>query len=252
MNPQLRNMVVVVAALAVGAGVALRVSTPVPETRTMDELRDAGLADPAGQNLVLVCPERLMAATKKRLKVYQSGVLRPGQSYAHIARVAVCFPDGGAAACMRIDGGFAPTLTEGDLVVPSLRTSMPDSGSADDGGENAVDDSLAFDMSSCHVEHCQLFDAGSPYPFPNAFCGNRNRVAVVPSPCMLPNCWTLSDGGWDDNATVDCLAGGPYVLDDGGSRWRGCNVMPAQYSSGTACLPVECSVVAGDNPIEWL
>lgn len=251
MNPQLRNMVVV-AGLVAMAGIGFTVLTPVPATRTMDELRDAGLADPAGQNVVLVCPERLTKQTKNRLKTYQSGVLRPSQSYAHIARVAVCWPDGGAAACIRTDGGLPPTLSDAEVVVSSLRIDLDAGATSDDGGENAVDDSLLFDMSACHFEHCQLFDGGSPSPFPNAFCGNRNRVAVVPSPCMLPNCWTLGDGGWDDNATVDCLAGGPYALPDGGPRWRGCNVLPADYASGTACLPVECSVVSGDNPIEWL
>jgi hypothetical protein len=69
---------------------------------------------------------------------------------------------------------------------------------------------------------------------------------------MLPNCYTLPDGGWDDTAVVDCVGTGPYGDGQGGNRWRGCNVTPAAFATGTQCLPVECSVVAGDNPIDVL
>lgn len=64
-----------------------------------------------------------------------------------------------------------------------------------------------------------------------------------------------SDGGWLDDAPegqIDCRFTGPFGLPDGGPRWRGVNVGPREYAAGTQCLPVECSVVAGDIPSEWL
>jgi len=38
----------------------------------------------------------------------------------------------------------------------------------------------------------------------------------------------------------------------GGPRWRGVNVGPREFAVGSQCLPVECSVVSGDVPQEWL
>ena len=35
-----------------------------------------------------------------------------------------------------------------------------------------------------------------------------------------------------------------------GKAWK--HVTPAAYATGAACIPVECSVVAGDNPIDVL
>ena len=77
-------------------------------------------------------------------------------------------------------------------------------------------------------------------------------LALQPAPCMIPNGWKAADGGWDETGTVDCRFGGPYAESDGGPRWRGYNVGPREYSVGAACIPVECSVVAGDKPEEWL
>ena len=35
-------------------------------------------------------------------------------------------------------------------------------------------------------------------------------------------------------------------------RSEAANVTPAQFATGAACIPTECSVVAGDNPIDVL
>lgn len=73
----------------------------------------------------------------------------------------------------------------------------------------------------------------------------------IAAPCRIPNCW-LADGGWDDEAVVDCRATGTHGLPDGGPRWNGCNVIPASVAVGAACVPVACSVWAGDDPTEVL
>ena len=309
MSPALRNMLVSVGLFSLGVGVY--VFTPQPATRTMLELKDAGILD--GQRLVLECPERITKQTKRRINANQPGVLRPAQSYAHVARTARCFGDsyldGGTGNCLRpSDGGtLAPYITERlewsytpsdggaqfwfpnlflatvdllpdggpvvrigtvakdpELIVPSLRVNLSgvdlDAGiAADDGGDSdTVDDSLQYANSSCSLLTCPQYDAlvdagqrANPYAS-SSFCGGLNRLALVPSPCMLPNCFTLADGGWDDNAVVDCRFGGIYAEQDGGPHYRGCNVGAAAYSIGAACLPVECSVVSGDVPQEWL
>lgn len=69
----------------------------------------------------------------------------------------------------------------------------------------------------------------------------HERVRIAP-PCVIPNCWTLSDGGWDDSAVVDCRATGSRGLADGGPRWSGCNVLPAEQATGTQCRPTACAV----------
>jgi len=71
---------------------------------------------------------------------------------------------------------------------------------------------------------------------------------------MIPD-GRLPDGGWLDDApegAIDCKFNGPYGLPDGGPRWRGVNVGPREFAVGSQCLPVECSVVSGDVPQEWL
>ena len=102
MTPQLRNMLVGVGVFLLG-GIGVYVYTPQPATRSMLELRDAGVLD--GQPLVIECPERLTAQTKRRINSAQPGQLRPGQSYARIARTtqaALAFHD-------RYDGALSPT-----------------------------------------------------------------------------------------------------------------------------------------------
>lgn len=258
MNPKLRSMLYVVGTVLVG-GVGLTLLTPQPATRTMAELRDAGIAD--GQKFVLVCPERLTIQTRNRIKRLQPDALRPRQQYARVARVAVCLrTDGGAQNCIRVtDGGVLVADGEAEVVVPSLRRDLTgvdvDAGGMDDAGEDVeVDDSLQFRLDDCQHLSCQQYAdevaAGRmPNPYQTAFCGALNRLAAVPAPCAIPLCLD-GQGKWDDNAVVDCRATGPYGEMDGGPRYRGCNATPTAYTVGTACVPVECGVVAGDDLVE--
>ncbi len=261
MNPKLRNMVVGVGVFLLG-GIGVYVYTPQPATRSMAELRDAGIADL--QPLVIECSERLTPQTKRRINAAQPGMLRPGQSYARVARTARCLnPDGGV--CFRAtDGGARMDDLVGELIIPSLRTNLAgvdlDAGvGADDGGDNDdVDNSLQYRNDSCEIFGCQqydyLVDAGfRANPFVNRFCNNLNRLMLVPSPCMIPNGWR-ADGGWceEECGVVDCRFGGPYGEQDGGPRWRGFNTGPREFATGADCVPVECGVVSGDVPFEWL
>lgn len=261
MTSKLRAMLVGVGVFVLG-GVGLIVSTPQPATRTMLELRDAGIAD--GQKFALICPERITARTRNRINRNQPGLLRPKQSYARVARVAVCFnPDGGN--CFRpSDGLLRVADLQGEVIIPSLRRDVVGTVEGDDGGEDEVDDSLLFRFDNCTFLTCNQADVAADAgtlvnPFANPWCGALNRLALQPLPNMIPDC-RGPDGGWDDNAgdpghiaAPNCKFAGPYALPDGGPRWAGCNSLPAQYASGNACLPVESSVVAGDliNQ-EWL
>lgn len=281
MTQNLRNMLVGVGVFLLG-GIGVYVYTPQPATRSMLELKDAGILD--GQPIVIECPERLTNRTKRRINSAQPGQLRPGQSYARIARTARCFsPDAGN--CFRASDGVARIADlEGKVIIPSLRRNLVgidlDASVADDGGDSDdVDDSLQYDVTGCTVYGCtqydDLIDAGlRSNPFANRYCGALNRLSLVPSPCMIPNGWNRgADGGWceetacldpagpggyracepgDTCGEVDCRFTGPYGLSDGGARWRGFNVGPREYAVGTACVPVSCSVLAGDVPQEWL
>lgn len=251
MDPKLRAMIVAIGTATLAGG-AFVLYTPQPAARTMAELRDAGVAD--GQKFVLVCPERLTDVTRRRIGRSQPGVLRPGQKYASVARVAVCFRgDGQLTNCFDAAGALRPGADGGDVVVPSLRQDA-DGGLSEDptddgsGESNEADDSLVYRQDECQAIRCTSFDAGEPSPFATPFCQRLNRLQAVPPPCVIPNCW-LPDGGWDDNAVVDCRTtpSSPW-----GDSYRGCNVLPGQYATGTACLPSACSVVAGDNPPDWL
>jgi hypothetical protein len=246
-------MLVAVGVFALG-GVGVYLATPQPATRSMAELRDAGIGD--GQSIILVCPERITPQTKRRLNAVQPGFLTKGQQYARVARIAKCFnPDGGN--CWR-PADLAPRMAdlEGTLIVPSLRQNLTgvdlDAGLTDDGGADSsdVDDSLQYRNDDCRVTQCSTYDAGGL--FANGVCGNLNRLWAEVPPCMLPNCYTLPDGGWDDTAVVDCQKTDAVFGGGQTTHWAGCNVIPASQASGTACLPVECSVVAGDNPIDVL
>lgn len=242
-------------------GGAFLLLTPQPSTRTMADLRDAGIT--LGQPVVTTCPERLTQRTKRRINAAQPGALRPRQSYARIARVARCFGserlDGGLGNCIGpdgsslapftrelIDGGLEPKTAE--VIVPSLRRNL-DADGGDDGGEDDVDDSFQYDVLACSLSRCSTFDAGDG----TNFCQRLNRLRLIDSPCAIPNGWKNSlDGGWEESVPVDCRFSGPYGEADGGPRWRGFNVGPKEYSSGADCIPVECSVVSGDVPSEWL
>lgn len=257
MNSRLKTMVAVVGVVTLG-GISFLLYVPEPATIKMIELRDAGIRE--GQEFVLVCPERITARTRRRIDAVQPGFLRPHQRYARVARVAECYPKDGGALCWTVST-WAPKVgrLDAEIIVPSLRLNLiglEDAGWVEeDGGENEnVDDSLHY-SANCRSERCSTYDAGGI--FPNAACGNLNRVWAETPPCVLPMCWT--DGGWDDEAgepghipAPNCQAIGDRGLEDGGPRWAGCNVLPTQFSSGTECLPVECSVVVGDDPPEVL
>lgn len=212
-----------------------------------------------------------------------------GRAWLRTGGDTVLLDDGGLwAADRRNDGGLFTRVVDDprvpDIIIPSLRrdlvgVDLDASVGLDDGGDSDdVDDALQYDVQAKWL-HCQqydaLVDAGlRPNPFSNRFCGSLNRVVLLPSPCMIPNGWNRgADGGWceetacldpagpggyrpcaagDTCGEVDCKFTGPYGLADGGARWRGFNVGPSEYAVGTACVPVECSVVAGDVPQEWL
>lgn len=279
MTPKLRAMLATAGLLVIG-GVTLQQFTPQPGSRTMAELRDAGIAQ--GQSLVRICNERLTPQSKRRINTNQPGLLRPRQSYARIARVAVCFlVDGGSGNCVRpLDGGLLVADLGAEIIIPSLRRDL-DGGSlsvgADDGGDGEeIDDARPVSCShlSC-AQYAAEVDAGRlPNPFANGFCGTLNRLAMLPAPCMLPNGWrTQSDGGtvWceedrcftatgaerpcgnDTCGAVDCKCGSaPSPYDDGSPAWRGFNVCLREYASGTQCVPTACEVQQGDLPSEWL
>lgn len=287
MTPQLRNMLVLAGTVSIAAGVSVYVYTPTPATRTSAELKDAGIL--ALQRLIITCPERLTAQTIKRINAKQAGLLRPGQSYGTVSRTSRCWnPDGGN--CMRASDGLARLADlEGELIITSLRIDLTgvdqDAGLYDDGGgSDDVDDALQFDTAGCVVQTCPLFDAevltGAKLdPWYDgggagavSCLGGLNSLALQPSPCMMPNGWNRgADGGWceeteclaqgggyracgvgDTCGEVDCKFAGPYALPDGGARWRGFNVGAREFAVGAACVPVSCSVVAGDVPSEWL
>lgn len=261
MNSKLRAMVVSVGVVTL-SGLGIFLYTPQPASRTMAELRDAGITD--GQRFTLVCPERFTKPTRNRIERRQPGLLRPKQGYGRIARLAVCFnPDAGN--CFRpSDGALRVANLEGEVVVPSLRRDVigidNDAGEDDAGEDTDVDDGNQYRLDGCDALTCNQTDdaqdAGTfTNPYTNRFCGALNRLALQPSPCMIPNGWR-QDGGWCEEACgqVDCKFSFPssFPYDDGGYRWRGFNAYPRAAASGAACVPVECSVVSGDVPSEWL
>jgi hypothetical protein len=259
MNEKLRAMMVGVGVVVLG-GTGFYLLTPQPATRTMAELRDAGIAD--GQSLILVCPEKLTPQTRRRINSAQPGFLRPRQLYARVARVAKCFTADGGNCFRPADWSVRVADLEGEIIVPSLRHNLDgvdlDASVADDGGDpGGVDDSNQYELTSCRADRCATYDAGAApgIPWPDTPCAVLNRLWAETPPCVLPACWVLPDGGWDSKAgraghpaAPDCRATGARGTADGGPRWWGCNVLPSEVAVGTQCLPVECSVLAGDDP----
>lgn len=252
MNPKLQPMVIVVGLMAIG-GITYRLATRQPPEITMEQLRDAGAVDDRIDRWVAVCPEKITKKTKTYLKNNGYGTFAEGSIH-RIARVIWEY--------QQADGGRV-------ALNPSLIVTL-DAGIEDfDGGDedDDTDDALLFRLDDCYRYECNNADGGlnevrllPDGGFRHAradggevpWCNSAVRRGRVTPPCVMPNCWTLPDGGWDDNAVVDCQAKGFLGLSDGGPRWRGCNSIPASYAVGTQCVPVECGVVSGDNPPDVL
>lgn len=243
MSPRLRNSVLVIGLMAIG-GVTYQLATRQPPDISMVELRDAGAVSERTTRWVAVCPEKITAATARYLRRNGYGEFREGSVH-RIARVV-----------------WEYQTDAGPLALnPSLVVTLP--GDADGGDEeDETDDSFQFRLNDCYRLECNNADGGlnelrllGDGGFRHAradggevpWCNAGTRRGRVTPPCVIPDCWTLADGGWDDNAVVDCLGTGPYGQLDGGPRWRGCNTAPAQFATGSQCVPVECTVVAGDS-----
>lgn len=233
MNPKLRALLLVVGAVALG-GVGFQVLTPKDGVKLAD-LRDAGVAE--GQRFVLECDERISPRIRNRIENNQPGTLRPRQKYVRVARVAVCFNADGGNCFRAADGTLRVGPNAGSVVVPGLSRRDPD-----------ADDSEAVDAHNCTYTVCSraTADAGFTNPYGDGFCSDVNRLAVQPPKCAVPDV-RQPDGGWCEDCVVDCRFNGPYGNADGGARWRGVNVLPARYAVGTQCLPVACTVFAGDD-----
>lgn len=243
-------MMLVIGSMAIG-GATYLLATRQPPDITMAELRDAGAADERIDRWVAVCPERITAKTRNYLKNNGYGTFGVG-TYHRIARVVWEYAEA--------DGGR--TALNASLIV-SL-----DAGKDADGGDedDSTDNSLLYRLDDCYRVECDNADGGlnELRLLPDGgfrhmrsdggeipWCNVATRRGRATPPCTIPDCWVGDGGAWDDNAVVDCRGTGPFGEFPGGEpRWRGCNVTPAAYATGAACVPVECSVVAGDNPID--
>jgi hypothetical protein len=244
MNSKLRALVASVGLFIVG-GVSYTVFIRTPPGQPITNLRDAGLFSERTDRFVLACPEKITLATRNYLRNNGYGTFTVGSIH-RVARVVIehTLPDGGR-----------------ELVNPSL-----DVFAAEDAGdeEDETDDSLQFRTDDCFRLECNddsdagirelnwRPDGGARHPFPDGgprpWCNVATRRGRITPPCVIPDCWTLPDGGWNDDAVVDCRGTGPFGVQPGGApRWRGCNTTPAQFATGAACVPVECTVVAGDG-----
>lgn len=251
-SARLRSMMVVVGVMtgaAVGGGYLL--ATRQPPDITMAEVRDAGAVDERTARWVAVCPEKISKRTRNYLRNNGYGDYAEGSIH-RVARVV-----------WQYDSDAGPLVLNPSLIVTL------DAGEDADGGdeEDQTDDALLFRLDDCYRVECNnadgglnelrlLADGGFRHMRSDGgevpWCNSATRRGRVTPPCVIPDCWTLADGGWNDSAVVDCQGTGPFGVQPGGApRWRGCNVTPAQFSTGAACVPVECSVVAGD-PIDVL
>lgn len=251
MNPNLRALVVGVGIFIVG-GVSYSVYRREPPGQPVANLRDAGLFSERDDRWVMACPEKITRTTRNYLRSNGYGTFAPGSIH-RIARVVIQhdLDDGGR-----------------ELVNAALDVLSNDADGGDE--EDETDDALQFRSDDCFRLECNddtdagirelnwLPDGGARHPTagdmldPRPWCNVATRRGRVTPPCVIPDCWTLPDSGWNDDAVVDCRGTGPFGVFPGGEpRWRGCNVTPAQFSTGAACVPVECSVVAGD-PIDVL
>ncbi len=241
MTERLKAMVAAVGIFIVG-GVSYVVSIRQPTGRPIADLRDAGLVSDRTDRWVLACPEKITVATARYLARNGYGTYKAGS----IRRMARVVYQHGA----------------GDIINPSLDAIANEADGGDEDDE--TDDSNQFRTDDCYRLECDalpselrlLGDGGFRHQRNDGgeapWCNSAVRRGLLTPPCVIPDCWE-SDGGWSDNhAPVDCLATGFMSPNDPAPGWRGCNVMEAVYSVGTACIPVECSVVAGDNAIDVL
>lgn len=255
MNPRLLGMMTAVSIIVVG-GVSYVYTTREPPDVTMAELRDAGAVSERTARWVFCAVELLDRRTRNRLRADGYGDFRVGTVH-RICRVVWQYDNVDFA--QRTDASVAF----------SLSNVFGDAGAdTDDGGvgENDVSGLATYGQGfrlECNNadgglnEMRFLPDGGFRYEqdagVEDPFCSAINRPGRVTPPCVLPNCWTLADGGWDDSAVVDCGGIGPFGTADGGQLWRGCNVTPAVFAAGTACLPVECGVPSnGQSPFDVL
>lgn len=251
MNSRLRSMMFVIGSMAIG-GTTYLLATRQPPDITMAELRDAGAADERVARWVAVCPERITTKTRNYLRNNGYGTFGVG-TYHRIARVV--WEYGTDAGRVALNASLIVSLDAGEDV---------DGGDEDD----STDNSLLYRLDDCYRLECDNADGGlnELRLLPDGglrhtradggevpWCNVATRRGRVMPPCVIPNCWVGDGGAWDDNAVVDCRGTGPFGEQPGGApRWRGCNVTPAQYATGAACVPVECSVVAGDSPPDVL
>lgn len=161
-------------------------------------------------------------------------------------------PDGGSSRYDRVTFPIARTeLPDGGLdvrVAASLfAVPTPDGGLRTPAEGRGGFDSryLVMDWATCTTAPCPAL--GCP-----DILTAEPAVASGPSPWAIPNCFV--DGGWvDEHPGVDCLGIGPYAGRDGGPVWRGCNVLPREYLTGTECLDSPSNVtVAGDSIVKSL
>lgn len=148
--------------------------------------------------------------------------------------------------CRDPDAGQHPGAQYGRVARPAFCFTVDDAGYADGGvlGSAACTAALVdagAGSTDVFTDGCWILSCPDAGPL-SRFCV-ADAGAAVASACVIPNCWVGADGGWDNNARVDCLA-----LDaDGGTYWRGCNVGSATQLTGTACIPSECVLPAGSG-----
>lgn len=244
MNSKLRSLVISIGLFVVG-GVSYSVFRREPPGQPIANLRDAGLFSERTDRFVLCNPEKVTAATARYLKRNGYGDFRAGSIH-RICRVVIqhTLPDGGL-----------------ELVNASIDVLANGADGGDE--EDETDDSLQFrsddgfrlecnDDTDAGIRELRLLaDGGFRHMRADGgevpWCNSATRRGRVTPPCVIPDC-SRPDGGWDDNGPeVDCRGIGPFGISDGGPRWRGCNVTPASFATGAACIPVECSILSGDG-----
>jgi hypothetical protein len=107
-------------------------------------------------------------------------------------------------------------------------------------GREAIDESEVQNKIEIQksVSKKVLIDGETRFVAPLEFSdGGKFDVLLTEAPCVLP--FKSEDGGEDE---VDCLcqdgSGAEY-------RWKGRNVCPKEWSTGTQCTPSACSVTSG-------